>query len=648
MKRFLFVPLSALGTIALLLVLLVMVPFALVRGATEESTTDGQTPIVPSPAGEPSSVSSPLYPRWWPPPPVQGTDVLCKDPGRCVTCHEDQSRMDPSHALACVRCHGGDPKAEDQEKAHTGLIKDPGDLRFVEKTCGRCHPEQARRVKRSPMALAPRMIGHTRYAFGGQPRPDPIHAGVDFESLTQVPSPSRSGNLGDDLLRRSCLRCHLYTAGSTRWGEHRGRGCSACHVAYPNSSDGKPRHHALVRNAGMTACLKCHNSNHVGADFVGLFEKDFHRGFRSPIVVGKQPPTIYGSEQNRLSPDVHFKAGMQCTDCHTIDEIHGNGEIPASPENHVKISCEGCHVRGDHPAVLKDGDGNLTLLKGKSRRIPRWNPQAIPHRVEAHRERLTCSACHAAWSFQDYGLHLMLEERADYWKWAPTAAQNDPQVQDLLRRNVGTFVELIPPLGGQVPPKPMENWPPPLTRDWLTGEDRGGAWFRGFTARRWERPPLGVDHRGKVSVMRPMFQYVVSHVDAEGNLLLDREIPTTGGGFPALIMNPYTPHTTATTGRSCQECHGNTKAIGLGEGLMGIQKPGFTPLWSAEQKIPGHRVIWDALVDQQGNALQWSTHPGAGPLDKETVEKLLNPSSRHRILWYRFLKGHSGTAVKEP
>jgi hypothetical protein len=549
--------------------------------------------------------------------------------------------MDGSHALACVRCHAGNPETDDQDLAHAGLIKDPGDLRFAEKTCGQCHPDQTRRVKRSPMALAPRMINHTRFAFGGQPRPDSVHAVVESEGLVQTPSPSLSGNLGDDLLRRSCLRCHLYTAGSTRWGEHRGQGCSACHVAYPNSADGKPRFHALVRNAGMTACLKCHNSNHVGADFAGLFEKDFHRGFRSPIAAGRQPPTLYGAEQNRLTPDLHFRAGMQCTDCHTTDEIHGSGEIPTSACNHVQTSCEGCHVRGDHPAVLKDGAGNLTLLKGKGRSVPRWNPDSIPHRVDAHRKRLSCSACHAAWSFQDYGLHLMLEERADYWKWAPLAAQNDPQVQDLLRRNVGTFVELIPPLEGQVPPKHMENWEMPFTRDWLTGENRPGAWFRGFTARRWERPSLGVDHRGKVSIMRPMFQYVVSHVDADANLLLDRQIPTTGGGFPALIVNPYSPHTTVKTGRSCHECHGNTKAVGLGEGLKGIEKPGFTPLWSLEQKIPDHAVVWDALVDHQGNALQWSTHPGAGPLDKETVLRLLSPSDRQRILWSRYLKGQS-------
>ena len=639
MTRFLRPDSSKLGVTFSALALIALVCFTCPHGWAQEPKSVRPIPLVPSMSQDESTAAPSLYPRWWGPPPKRETTVPCRTPGRCVTCHEDQSHMDPSHALACVRCHGGNPETDDQNQAHVNLIKDPGDLRVVEKTCGKCHPDQARRVKRSPMALAPRMINHTRFAFGGQEQPAPRHAVIDFESLAQVPSSARSGNLGDDLLRRSCLRCHLYTSGSTRWGEHRGQGCSACHVAYPHSSDGKPRSHALVRNAGMTACLKCHNANHVGADFVGLFEKDYHRGFRSPIVAGKQPPTIYGVEQHRLMPDLHFSAGMQCTDCHTSDEIHGNGEMPASTESQVRISCAGCHVRGDHPAILADGEGTLTLLKGKGRRVPRWNPQSIPHRVEAHQKSLSCSACHAAWSFQDYGLHLMLEERADYWKWASTASQNDPQVQALLKRNVGTYAELVPPRQGPLPPKPFEQWEAPVTRDWLSGEDRPGAWFRGFTARRWERPALGLDGRGKVSIMRPMFQYVVSHVDAQANLRVDRQIPTTGGGFPALIMNPYTPHTTRKTGRLCQDCHGNTKAAGLGEGLMGIEKPFFTPLWSPEQDIPGRSVRWDALVDREGTPLQRSTHPGAGPLDKGTIQKLLHPSERHRALWHQYLKG---------
>ncbi|MEW6532847.1 MAG: hypothetical protein AB1473_18600 [Thermodesulfobacteriota bacterium] len=546
--------------------------------------------------------------------------------------------MDPSHALPCMQCHRGNPQADDQDKAHEGLIKDPGALGTVDRTCGKCHPEEARRVKRSSMALAPRMINHTRFAFGGQKSPAPRHSTVALESLAQVPHPFDSSNLGDDLLRRSCLRCHIHTKGSTRWGEHRGLGCSACHSPFPNSEDGKPRPHAIVRSTGMTACLKCHNSNHVGAAYVGLFEKDLDRGFRTPFVDGKQPPRMYGAEHHRLAADIHFRAGMTCMDCHTLDEIHGTGDLPASPYPAVTVTCEGCHVRGDHPAVMKEQDGTFVLIRGADRRIPLWKADSVPHSVQAHRDRLRCSACHALWSFQDYGLHLMLEERADYWKWATNAAQNDPQVQQILEQNVGTFVDPIPPQTGSKPAKPMEEWTLPRTTDWLSGESRSGAWFRGYTTRRWERPPLGMDHKGKIAVMRPMYQYVVSHVDAQDNLLLDRDIPTMGSGKRALVWNPYTPHNTAKIGRQCHECHGDPKAVGLGEGFTSQKKPGFKPVWLPEEKIPGKQFRWDALVDEQGNPFQNSTHPSAGPLDAATVKKLLNPSDAHRALWYKYLK----------
>ncbi len=581
------------------------------------------------------------YPAWWGPAPQNNKTILCKEPGSCITCHQANATMDVAHAIACVNCHRGNSAKNDKSEAHEGLISNPGDLKTVDETCGRCHPEESRRVASSAMSLAPRMINHTRFAFGSQSDSSPSHATVGFQHLKQVPHPSES--LGDDLLRRACLRCHLRTQGSRRWGEHKGLGCSACHVAYPNNADGK-HSHSLTRNAGMTACLKCHNANHVGADYIGLFEKDSERGFRSPFKEGKQAPRIYGSEQHRLVADVHFKAGMTCMDCHTLVEVHGNGEVPQSTENNVTTSCEGCHVRGDHPAVRHDQKGNFILLGSKDRVIPKLNENLIPHRVQEHRKRLRCSACHAAWSFQDYGLNLMLEERADYWKWASNAAQNDPQVQEILRHNVGTYAELVSPAEGTVPPKSEDKWEPPATSDWLIGEKRPGAWFHGYIERTWSQPPLGVDGRGRISVMRPIHQYVISHVDADSRVLVDSHIPQTAAGFPALIVNPYAPHTIGARGRACQECHGNTKAAGLGDGTRSIEKKGeFTPLWQPETKVPGLSFRWNALVDENGNPFQHSSHPSAGPLDAATVARLLNPSDRHRALWYKYLSGGNGS-----
>lgn len=581
-----------------------------------------------------------FYPEWWGSAPVRPQSLPCRDPGKCITCHESNALMDPVHAIQCVNCHHGNSETEHKDGAHEGLISDPGDLGLVDRTCGKCHPEECRRVKRSPMALATRMINHTRFAFGAQESPESKYATVEMEHLNQLPKPDSSRNIGDDLLRRSCLRCHLHTRGSKRWGEHRGKGCSACHTAYPNSSSQINKIHGIFRNIGINTCLKCHNANHVGSDFVGLYEKDFNRGFRSPLFEGRQVPRIYGSEQHRLSPDVHYQAGMTCSDCHTLDEIHGTGEVPQTPCSGVKISCEGCHVTGEHPALFRSDNGEMTLLRGAGRKIPAWDPNLIPHKIPSHRERLRCSACHAAWSFQDYGLHLMIEERPDYWKWSINSAQNDPQVQHLLLQNIGTAAEIVLPREGTTHAKPLANWKPPTSTDWLSGETRPGAWFRGFTFRRWLHPPLGFDQHERISVMRPKYQYVISHVDAEDNLLLDRWVPDTGGGFPAFLFNPYAPHTIATRGRNCHECHGNPKAAGLGEGFIGIDTPGFYALLSAEDRIPWKTFRWDALVNEKGVALQRSSMPGARPLDPDTLARLLKPSQVFRTNWYKYLMQH--------
>jgi hypothetical protein len=107
---------------------------------------------------------------------------------------------------------------EGKDAAHVGLIKDPGDLKTMKRPA-ECHPEEARRVKHSAMALAPRMINHTRFAFGGQKSPQPTYATTDAGSLKRVPHPADSANLGDDLLS-ACLRYHLHE-GFRTLGEHR-------------------------------------------------------------------------------------------------------------------------------------------------------------------------------------------------------------------------------------------------------------------------------------------------------------------------------------------------------------------------------------------------------------------------------------------
>lgn len=630
--------------------------------ASSISKADGLK-LNPSLNGIGSSAPKTLYPDWWGESPAEFTRIPCPDSGSCVKCHPQNSGMDERHAFSCEICHKGNIRAFEKDRAHDGLIGDPGDLDHVGQTCGKCHPREAYNVQHSPMALAPKLINHTRYAFGSQDTAGPLFGVRGLSGLRQIPLPKLEfpssdvaektsstvpnvstttkavlGNLGDDLLRRSCLRCHLNTKGSQRPGEQRGKGCSACHIPYSNADSKRPYSHVIVKNLGVTPCLKCHNSNHVGCDYVGLFEKDFNRGFRSPIINGRQAPTIYGSEQHFLRADIHFRAGMICADCHTLGQIHGTGHAINS-DKIPEISCESCHVNLDHPLILKDSDGKMVLKRRPDIKVPALRIDITPHRIEQHRKLLTCSACHAAWSFQDYGYHLMLDERAEYWMWSINAASNDPQTQEILHKFVGDYAELVPPRGVFKPPMDEKDWEPPKTKDWLNGQTRLGAWFKGFTMRRWSDPPLGLATSGKVTVMRPMRQYAVSWVKSDGTVMLDSVIPTTGSGKPALIMDPYAPHTIQETGRPCHSCHGNPKALGLGQVLIGSAKFSVKPVLSPETGLSATTFRWDALLNEKGEPLQSSSFPEAGPLSPTLFRKLMFPGAGFRLIWSQYLSG---------
>jgi len=77
--------------------------------------------------------------------------------------------------------------------------------------------------------------------------------------------------------------------------------------------------------------------------------------------------------------------------------------------------------------------------------------------------------------------------------------------------------------------------------------------------------PLGVDQNGRYSVIRPLYQYLVSYVDRLGQVPVDSVIPQRGDGSgPGWAFMPYVPHTVGAAGRSCDNCHLNRETLGLG------------------------------------------------------------------------------------
>jgi hypothetical protein len=276
--------------------------------------------------------------------------------------------------------------------------------------------------------------------------------------------------------------------------------------------------------------------------------------------------------------------------------------------------------------VRREAGGMILISKvtGKRHRIPTLNGPAIPveHRIPEHIQKMECHSCHAFWSYQDFGFHLIREDRADYQKWAALWMQNDPQVQALLQRNL--------------PLKP-EQWTAPRARDFIDQSLRPGLWYAGYSYRRLESPIYGLNPRGLTSVFRPFHQFVVSIVNASGQVILDSRILKTRDGQPGLGFDPYAPHTIRRPTRPCEACHLNPRALGLGQRLAPA-KNGKGNTWSVPLTSPRKDGVpidfeWEALVDLEGKPLQTQTRAGARPYNQREIKGLLTKSKAYKA-WY--------------
>ena len=596
----------------------------------------------------------------------------------CLSCHQGIEEISPMHKFSCAQCHDGDEQAGDLKGAHAGLVSNPSSLEHSGQKCGPCHADQVKRVQASLMATAAGVVNQTRYLFGAQNKGEKRYAASFTSPLEPLPEPETSGQAVDDLLRRKCLRCHLQYRGAARYGDYRADGCAACHMVYADdglsqSQDraisalmgearsgartlarGYPLVHRIRTDIPVSQCSRCHNSNYVGADYQGMFERDYPSAYRFLSKDGESLRPIHGLDHHRLAPDIHFERGLACIDCHVQDELMGDGATHGFAHASLKVECADCHGTPDQsPAAVTVGEKDIRMaaanpryevspgdrallaksgavlahvrpldgywvLTSKATGLKHVIPQLkgkdiVNHNIPQHIAGMECYSCHAAWSFQDYGLNLMYDESPRYEQWRDLWAQNDPQIQDLLRT--------------QLPLEPQAQTPP-LTRDWLTSALKPGAWYSGWLYRRWENNILGRNARGKVSVFRPRFQFIVTRVDADGKVLEDSRIPRTTDGKRGWAMNPYAPHTIRRGTVRCEGCHLNPKAIGLGLVRFRKTETGYRiePLTRPEKDGLAMDHGLEQIVRVDGRQTQVTTQPGARPFNKEEIKSLLQKS----------------------
>ncbi|MEW5986870.1 MAG: hypothetical protein AB1791_09580, partial [Chloroflexota bacterium] len=310
----------------------------------------------------------------------------------CLTCHTGIEEISPSHRFSCVACHGGDRLALDEETAHSGLRggRNPSDFSVVEASCGGCHngPAEERRdhihrVLTSLQATYAGAIAQVGFAFGTQPDltarqgmvavADPhvsTDTGVAALTLFQ-PGPAAPRPL--QTFAANCLTCHVGGQPQVRPYYYRATGCAACHVVYENdglyrgndptidkTEPGHGREHRFTTAIPYYQCNHCHNrGNYSLAQMHFLERTDLANPAGFPKPTGFRLKEYY-------QPIAQFTLcewKLDCVDCHTNQQVMGDGDIHSGKAETPNTQCKTCHGtlaempsltrvdRPDHPAV---------------------------------------------------------------------------------------------------------------------------------------------------------------------------------------------------------------------------------------------------------------------------------------------------------
>ncbi len=454
-----------------------------------------------------------------PQPEAQGNTVakeaVANKPG-CKSCHQ-KIKADQNHSFSCTECHGGNNSSSEADKAHVNLIKRPAHPSSMAATCGKCHQEQTKEWQNSSHFTLKNKVNKFRNHFGADEK---------INSLQEIPEHPMNDHtiiaLSDDLLRRQCLRCHVYVAGDDYDNTHRATGCGACHL--DRTKDNR-KNHSFLKNPGDKQCLSCHYGNKVGSDYYGWYEHDYNWEYRTPYGFGKDLYSYrpYGLEQHQLRPDIHQQKGLVCIDCHSGKELKGTLK---------QRKCQSCHDWQNNKPEYDNlkVTGQQLILSGKNGK-QYIVPQLTNPAHGKYGDKVSCQVCHAQWSFNDSTTHLLRTEDNDLEQWQKLTVQGNSWTENLLEHNLFSDGDEIPI----------------VSLDYISGKIKPGIWLQGYTERRWEKMIIKKDQDNVIKVFRPILDLQISVVDADGNTILDNQKGTGNG------MMPYTPHTTGKAGAFYQQ-----------------------------------------------------------------------------------------------
>ncbi len=115
-------------------------------------------------------------------------------------------------------------------------------------------------------------------------------------------------------------------------------------------NDGEGEDEDLNNNGELDAGEDANNN--------GLLDRPT-RTKRSDSVDGRQLPFVYGGHNGSIKlQDIHVERGMECIDCHFIQDNHGDGNIYGRNWDTIEIECDDCHGTSTQRATLVTSGAN--------------------------------------------------------------------------------------------------------------------------------------------------------------------------------------------------------------------------------------------------------------------------------------------------
>ncbi|MFA6138450.1 MAG: multiheme c-type cytochrome [Sulfurimonas sp.] len=552
------------------------------------------------------------------------TQALFAD-NECLSCHKETEKIrDASSGMMrailelsekaghagndCIVCHGGTPNAKKKNKAHEGTVEyfknnkgpkefypSPSTASVNKNTCGVCHENQVASQPNSLMMNNQEKIGEILGSFGTKnshnigmnktQNPDDVHKRLGSEAYqkymqnleTLEPhafaseiSKLPSSPTAKDVKKEPSLAALAYLNQDKSGKE---MGCASCHI--PHSEDGKVVHsiqssrEAKVKVDGkeysgipVETCAACHKSEKsIGNSYQGLIEKE------------NSSPKKY----IHMQEDVHFLKGMLCQDCHTSNDLHGDGFLNGTSATAVEIECQDCHgTTTSYPWELPLGysdEFNTTVAKGKGRGTAttvaeylkqgsvgepkdgyllsaRGNP--LPHAVKDGDKIIMQLA-----NGNDIELQPLKKLKKE---------KKLSQKAILAMESIKTHTDTMEcyTCHATWAPQHYDNY---LKIDYSNKSTGNRNVIESSAFMRWEEPVLLQNSEGRVAPGIPKLQSRVMVVGEDSNVLLYNARQAHD-----LTTTPIQPHSVQKEARSCESCHTTPKAMGMGISGLRVNK----------------------------------------------------------------------------